>query len=130
MEDHDPTLKNDLTPPSTGRASIIMNGAGNGMMLGGIPAITIEAYKKVTSNRLPKSLEFFEKNAMLGAIVGCVAGIGFGIKEARELKEYREALQNELRYLHGRVDATHERMNSWADKENIRQHTDLSEKAR
>lgn len=93
-----------------------MNGVGNGAMIGSLPAIAITLYNKVTGKHFAKTIE---NNSLWGTVIGSVVGAVYGIKEAKELNEYRTNLRNELVELHRKIDESQEKK-SWVEKEALR----------
>lgn len=96
---------------------MILNGAGNGMMLGGIPYLVSQLYAKVADKKISKS---FGKASEFAVIVGAAIGAVYGAKEAKELRNYRTALRDELADLRTHVDANNARLDGWAQKEQDR----------
>lgn len=108
----------DLTPPKSADASMVMNGAGNGMMLGGIPFLLLQLYERISKKHMPHAVGTASEFAV---IVGAAVGAVYGAKEAKDLKRYREALRDEVADLRAQADArTTMKQESWADKERTR----------
>ena len=87
--------------PPRSKLSTIMNGLGNGAMIGGIPLLGYEISKQIKAGELKNPL-FKTSLCILGA--GALLGAYFGMKEAQHLGEYRAALANDLRDLRNKVD--------------------------
>jgi hypothetical protein len=108
-----------LMPPKTSDLSMVLNGAGNGAMLGGLPYIGAELYSKIKKTEMtPKAKLVGEFAVVLGAAIGAI----YGTKEARDLKTYRNALRGEIEDLRARVDAAGiaPTATNWVEKEQDR----------
>ncbi|MDX2094502.1 MAG: hypothetical protein SFW64_00945 [Alphaproteobacteria bacterium] len=83
--------------------STILNGIGNGAMIGsGALSIPI-AVKKLLDHNYSASHNHF-RLTMVAVSVGSLLGGFFSYREAKELDEYRTALAEELEKLHARTD--------------------------
>ena len=87
--------------PSRSKFSSIMNGLGNGAMIGGIPLLGYEFSKQIKAGELKNPLF---KTSLAIAVSGCVIGAYFGLKEAEHLNDYHQALAADLKELHAKSD--------------------------
>lgn len=105
-------IRQRLDPPDEANVSMVLNGIGNGMMLGAAPFLALEMYSGITGK--PVSAKAHKINAF-AVIAGCALGGWFGVKEANKIHNYRLAIGNEIAKLNERVDATSP-PTKWADK--------------
>lgn len=120
MENHalDPNskeaLRQRLAPPAETSTSLVLNGIGNGMMVGIAPFMAMEMYANI-SGRRDISRGFHVANAV-ATVAGVVFGGFFGLREARKLHEYRQTIGTEMANLSERVTDNTERTEKWVDK--------------
>lgn len=84
-------IEKALTPPEESRASIIMNGVGNGMMIGVTPFVFVQSGFELANKNVPKAVTVFNILATLG---GMVWGAQYGIREANRVGEYRKTVSD------------------------------------
>ena len=112
-------LRRRLRPPEESTTSLVLNGIGNGMMVGFAPFMALEMYSNISGVRnLPRS---FHIASAITTVAGVAFGAFYGLKEARRLQEYRITIGNEMATLSERVTDSNERMDSWVDK--LEKHT-------
>lgn len=101
-----------LLPKSQSNTSIMMNGAGNGMMLGAIPFLALELRSVLTGKN-----QTLTKNQKVASIAitgaGAVIGVIYGASEARHLEEYRNAVSAELKNLRTQLKSQAKVIDSW-----------------
>lgn len=93
-----PVIPEQLTPPDESNISMILNGAGNGMMLGAAPFLLAEMAEGITKKSTNR-FEMSPKMHMAGAIVtvvGAILGGIYGRYESKELNKYRLSIGKEL----------------------------------
>lgn len=107
-------LEAKLAPPSGSHFSTILNGMGNGMMLGMVPPLAYNLYMKATKKALSAVAE-----ARLGTVgvvmtaLGAIGGLVYGRIEAKGVQDYREEVTSEMTKLRADVDANSKLVNSW-----------------
>ena len=117
-----------LDPPKESHTSIVLNSVGNGMMLGSIPFLGIEAYEMIKGGkRLPPIVH---SASIAAAAVGGVMGWIFGEQEATRLENYRSALSKEVRSLREDVNGLTQERRSWQEKSQTSLETDETIPAR
>lgn len=89
--------------PEQSSISTLLNGIGNGWMIGTIPFITAEFYSNITGKKLPKKLHV---GSAVMTVASCAIGAYFGSREAKQLHNYRETLHGELSNLDQRLEAS------------------------
>lgn len=112
-EDVHTTLAARLKPPTEAKTSVILNGVGNGMMIGAAPFIAAETYSGITGWRIPKGLHWVNAALTIG---GVAWGYFSGQKEFRRLQDYRQTVSNEILKLNDHITASDTEIKSWADK--------------
>ncbi|MBA4274620.1 MAG: hypothetical protein C0436_03090 [Alphaproteobacteria bacterium] len=121
-------IRQRLDPPDEANVSMVLNGVGNGMMLGAAPFLALEMYSGITGK--PVSAKAHKINAF-AVIAGCALGGWFGVKEASKIHNYRLAIGNEIAKLNDRIDtAEAKRPTRWADKLEAEQSTPTTEPSR
>ena len=109
-----------LSPPKHSTNSMILSGAGNGMMLGTIPFAALELYAAVMHKSMSRTATI---SSLAVAIIGSSIGAVYGAKEARELQRYRGELTHELAELRTQTDTTRSQLDRLLEKETALQHT-------
>lgn len=107
-------LEAKLAPPSGTHFSTIMNGVGNGMMLGMVPPLGYSLYMKATKKALSAVAE--ARLGTIGAImtaVGAIGGLIYGRREAQGIEEYRADMTDEISKLRADVDANSKLVYGW-----------------
>jgi hypothetical protein len=115
MEKSKHPISAELHPPKESRTSIILNSVGNGMMLGSIPFLGIEAYQLSvkSGHRLPPTIH---GASIAVAAIGGVIGWAMGKKEADRLDHYRQAVSQEVTDLRNEVNDLKQEKRSWQEK--------------
>lgn len=103
-------LEAKLTPPSESHFSTILNGMGNGMMLGALPPLAYDLYLKARKLEVPDALG---KIGIFSTVIGCAIGAVYGRIEARRVQEYREEMSSEMTRLRADVDANSKLVYGW-----------------
>lgn len=85
-----------LLPPAQSHTSMVLNGMGNGMMLGAVPFVAMESWGAITGKQLTKGQR---KGSIFATVAGCALGMWYGTHEARNLERYRFTIGSELESL-------------------------------
>jgi hypothetical protein len=120
--------KADDTPfelPSRTYSSTILNGIGNGMMIGTAPFLAFETYYGITKKIVPSYLLVTSAIAM---VVGAIWGGWSGSQEAQQIQDYRNALNNEITSLRSKTYANSSELHDWATR--MRSETPATDKTR
>lgn len=114
-----------LIPPDESNMSMILNGAGNGMMLGALPFLLAEMAEGITKQSKHR-FEMSPRMHLLGAgatIVGAVLGALYGRFESNELNKYRFSigseisnLNAEIKHLNTEIAHLREKPKSWVSR--------------
>jgi hypothetical protein len=107
-----------LAPPQESRITTVLNGIGNGAMLGAVPFVVVELVDAV-KNRGAEAVAGNNKThlgAVFLTIAGCALGGWFGVKEGRKLHNYRLSVNDELTRIRHQVDAQDATIKTWAEK--------------
>lgn len=102
-----------VMPKREASTSLILNGIGNGMMVGTIPFVGLELYSHIAEKKIPKSVYVGNAFAM---VTGCALGGWFGFHEAKNLQQYRESLVSELTDVKNKANENRRTLQNWADK--------------
>ena len=102
----------DLEPPKESRTSTVLNNVGNGMMLGGIPFLGIEAYALIRKNEKPLP-KIVHGVSIAATAVGGMLGWVFGEKEANRLENYRKNIAREITTLRSEVEELKSERGGW-----------------
>ncbi|MFZ4540488.1 MAG: hypothetical protein ACOYNL_01600 [Rickettsiales bacterium] len=95
-------LKEKLSPPEHSTASIVLNGAGNGLMVGALPPLIYSLANQVTSEVAKKR----QGNIALFSTVACtLVGAVYGLREAKHTEEYRHSVGQAVIDLRSDMDA-------------------------
>jgi len=78
----------------------VLGGMGNWMMIGGIPYAAISLAAEMNHTKPSKDLQAF---AIGGVVLGAVYGAFAGIREAKELDDYRNSLNDHIEVLTAEV---------------------------
>jgi len=107
------SLRDRVMPPKDSGVSVVLNGVGNGMMLGAAPFMLLEMYSHITGKTPNKAL--YKGNA-IATVAGCALGAWFGMEEAKHLREYRTRMGEEILKLHEENVQLKTQAESWAQK--------------
>jgi hypothetical protein len=82
--------------------STMLNGVGSGVMVAGaIPY----AYRFIRKSINPEfSMKHFDGTLAFSTVLGAFVGAVYSFNEVKHLNAYREALANDLRDLHAKID--------------------------
>jgi hypothetical protein len=103
----------DLQPPKESRGSIVLNSVGNGMMLGAIPFLGLEAHALIKKVELSPAARAW---SLAASAVGGVLGWVFGEKEANRLENYRMNVARELTELRNEVEELKQDRRNWGQQ--------------
>lgn len=92
-----------LEPPTSSHISIVLNGAFNGMTIGSVPSVVHALAQKVKKNGTPP--EKLGAANIFCIVAGTAVGAWFGAREASHLRNYQNAVNEEIRKLRADVDA-------------------------
>lgn len=99
-------LESQLPPAQQSQLTGILNGTGNGAMVGLAVAYGAQRlFKLATKKPTPN----FENINTFGSVAGAAIGSVFGLHETKQIEQYRTSLRTE-------VERLHQRMNSANDK--------------
>ena len=105
----------EVMPYDEARSSTVLNGIGNGMMLGSLPFIAIESYKNIAYHG--KSGKDLPKLAYVGSALATVGGAVWGYvngtTEADHLNEYRIESLKEVSDLRHDLAVAEKKINTW-----------------
>jgi hypothetical protein len=90
-------LMSKLPPAKQAQLSTILNGVGNGLLVGTLPIVAYEGYQRFKNPATPRSLVI---PALCFATVSAVVGCMYGFKEAKQVENYRQSLGDEIELLH------------------------------
>lgn len=113
-----PPIPEPLTPPEKANISMVLNGAGNGMMLGAAPFILAEMAEGITKNNATP-FKIPSKMHMLGAattVIGAIFGGVYGRFESNELNKYRLEIGKEIAKLNTELKHLKGNPQGWAAK--------------
>jgi hypothetical protein len=113
-----PAVRDDsLKPPTESKVSTIMNGMGNGMMLGLTPFALFELGYKLKGKNVPDPGLIFSGILLIGGMIG---GGLFGLKEANAMEQYDNKVGDEIIKLRAQTQEqaqTLEKLtNKWANR--------------
>ena len=99
-----------IAPPVESHISTVLNGMGNGMMIGAVPIVVMNLYddiknKTINSTRSKWTIGF--------TAASCALGAWFGMREAESLKSYRQEVSDEVIKLREQVSANNAAMKEW-----------------
>ena len=107
-----------LEPPSNSSTSIVLNGMGNGMMLGTLPFVAFELYSHLVTKK-PISTQAY-KGMAFALVGGCALGTAYGFHEAKQVRQYREGISSEVDSLRNELNETKAKLESWTQKHDAR----------
>ena len=112
----------NITPPTESRITTVLNGVGNGMMVGALPFVAKNLYEAITS----KTVHFPHQDKLIAfaTVSGCVLGGVFGVSESKRMHDYRTAMNEEVNAIRQQVNANSQALETWANK--LSQHTDTT----
>lgn len=96
-----PAVSTATMPDST--LATILNGLGNGAMIGGAPFVVPEVITKAFAPQHQFSQRYFQMTIASTGICALV-GAFFSLKEAKQVNDYRAALARDIESLHQRLD--------------------------
>lgn len=100
-------------PKAESNVSVVMNGIGNGMMVGTAPFVAMELYSHLADKKL--SNRAYALNAF-ALVAGSTLGGWFGLREAHRLHDYRQSLVDGIENVSKKVDEHCAQLDSWTDK--------------
>ena len=131
--EEDSTVKNRLSnqgvlPPSEElHNSTVLNGIGNGLMLGAVPFVVLKTGAQLAGKKFPLSGELIDRVGTFGSIIGSVMGAVYGMSEAKHAERYRRSVKNSITQLSGdlaeansKIDALTQAVNAKAAAEPAR----------
>lgn len=121
-QDHIAEIRQTM-PAKEASISVIMNGIGNGMMIGTIPFVALELYSHIANKKIPKAA--YVANAF-ATVAGCTLGAYMGKKEADRLMAFRNSLVDEVEGLRRQVDDNCAQLKSWTEKEDKKREENAS----
>lgn len=95
-----------LRVPEQSNASTILNGMGNGMMLGAAPFVLLKMASQLTGKPIPIA----DKIGTFGTVIGCAIGAAYGGAEARHVEQYRQAVGERLQQLGQQAEQSNQRI--------------------
>lgn len=109
----DPQQDPNIALPEKTRGSTILNGIGNGMMMGSIPFLAVESISLIRGKDTPRAFGF----ASIGAtLIGAIIGAWHGMKEAKQLENYRQSVREEIGNLREQIqDLKEGKSKTWSD---------------
>lgn len=110
VEDAHSRIKSKLNPPKEASLSLILNGIGNGMMVGAVPFVLMETYSHIAGVALSRKLYMANAAATLG---GCALGAWYGQHEATKLDEYRNSVADEFIQLNDKLGMLNAKQDKW-----------------
>ncbi len=110
--DHITEIRSTM-PKREANTSLILNGIGNGMMIGTFPFVTMETYSHLANWKVPKQAYALNAAALLG---GSMLGAMYGLKEAHKLQNYRESLVDEVEGMRNKIDENCTKIDSWVER--------------
>jgi hypothetical protein len=115
MEDSEHRIPLDKPWPKapTNTATTVLNGIGNGMMIGTLPFVALELYSHLKGKKIPQSSY---KNTAIALVTGCTLGAVYGLYEAHENKKYEQAMNDEIRALRGELAEQKNATTRWEEK--------------
>ena len=114
-ESNTTAVRPDLQPPKESRTSTVLNGIGNGLMVGGIPLAAIETYKFLKANNKPLPA-LVRGAAVASAVLGGVAGLVLGQNETHLQEQYRQKITDEVNHLRHEVDELKKEKRNWQER--------------
>lgn len=125
MEDLAPRTTPDLTPPTESNLTTVLNGIGNGAMIGVLPVGAYKLYGMVQGKELTGNIG---KMTAFASAIGCTIGAVFGYVEAQKLKQYRRDLSSEVIKLRADFEANrHPQQEAWCEQVKQRAESALAE---
>lgn len=113
-----------IAPPVESHISTVLNGIGNGMMIGAVPLVMLNLYDEVKKGTINSTRN---KWGIGLTVVSCALGGWFGVREAESLKGYREEVSSEVLKLREQVAANSASMKEWTER--MAKHEQQSSKA-
>jgi hypothetical protein len=114
MTQEKPSLLRRLEPPGESSISTVMNGIGNGAMIGMLPTLLMNLFDEMKGTVLSDAQHKSRGRLGIGmTVVGCALGAAYGIHEARRLNEYRKGISQEVNNLRDEVQSQRQEINTW-----------------
>ncbi len=104
-----PTGQHVDLPPNQSLTSVVLNGIGNGATVFGIPLMAHEARHAFQHTELPN--KYLAGHLALIATGGAI-GSYFGFGEAKQIKQYRQSLNDEINKLHDETAANNNKIDA------------------
>lgn len=107
-----------LAPPAASNISMVLNGAGNGLMLGTAPFLFMEMAEGITQNHVKpfKMTSKMRWGSAIGTVIGAIMGAAYGHYESNQINKYRHNLGAEIENLKHENAVLQEKGTRWADK--------------
>jgi hypothetical protein len=100
-------LQSELPPRSHSHLTGMLNGAGNGAMVGfAVPYAVLKSYHFITKKPIPP----LETITTFSSVACAAIGALFGLEESKQIATYRQSLSNEVDRLHGRLNAANDKI--------------------
>lgn len=93
--------------PPENSASTFLNAIGNGWMIGTVPFVAAEFYSNISGKKLSRK---FHIGSALVTVASCGIGAAFGMKEARQLDQYRDSVSNHIDRISDKLDVANEKI--------------------
>lgn len=89
-----------LPQPGQTKLSAVLNGMGNGTMLGAATYVTPKTIAILRGKPMPESNP---RLSMFATVIGTAVGTWYGLHEAKSIEEYRDSIGKEIIHLRDRV---------------------------
>lgn len=93
---------NRLPQPGQTKLSAVLNGMGNGAMVGAATYVTPKTLAILRGKPVPDGNP---RMSMFATVVGTAIGTWYGLHEAKSIEEYRDSIGKEIIHLRDRVKA-------------------------
>lgn len=101
-----------LPPPEQSSVSTILNGFGNGLMLGAVPFVLLKTGQQIFGKKLGIEEKVIERIGTFGSVIGCGLGTVFGMSEARQVENYRISISKEINRLSTQLDTANSKISA------------------
>lgn len=92
---------------------MVLNGIGNGMMIGTAPFLAMELYHQITGWEIPRRASMGNAFAL---VAGSALGAWSGYQEAKQLHTYREAMTDALSKMQDQVESSADTLKGWTER--------------